>query len=68
MSEVKVKENAAGLMDKERNVMFTVGEVIEVTEERYNELKDYVEVEKKAEPKEDKEEPVKKAAKKTTKK
>jgi hypothetical protein len=61
--KVKVKENAAGLMDKERNVMFTVGEVIEVTEERYNELKDYVEVEKKAEPKE-----VKKAAKKTTKK
>jgi hypothetical protein len=61
--KVKVKDNAAGLMDKERNVMFTVGEVIEVTEDRYNELKDYVEVEKKAEPKE-----VKKAAKKTTKK
>ena len=61
--KVKVKDNAAGLMDKERNVMFTPGEVIEVTEERYNELKDYVEVEKKAEPKEEK-----KAAKKTTKK
>jgi hypothetical protein len=61
--KVKVKDNAAGLMDKERNVMFTVGEVIEVTEDRYNELKDYVEVEKKAEPKEEK-----KAAKKTTKK
>ena len=65
--KVKVKDNAAGLMDKERNVMFTVGEVIEVTEDRYNELKDYVEkvAEKKAEPKET---PVKKAAKKTTKK
>lgn len=65
--KVKVKDNAAGLMDKERNVMFTVGEVIEVTEDRYNELKDYVEkvAEKKAEPKEV---PVKKAAKKTTKK
>jgi hypothetical protein len=61
--KVKVKDNAAGIMDKVRNVMFTVGEVIEVTEDRYNELKDYVEVEKKAEPKE-----VKKAAKKTTKK
>lgn len=59
--KVKVKDNAAGLMDKERNVMFTPGEVIEVTEERYNELKGYVEAEKK-------EEPVKKAAKKTTKK
>lgn len=59
--KVKVKDNAAGLMDKERNVMFTPGEVIEVTEARYNELKDYVEVEK--EPKEEK-----KAAKKTTKK
>ena len=59
--KVKVKENAAGLMDKERNVMFTVGEVIEVTEDRYNELKGYVEAEK--EPKEEK-----KAAKKTTKK
>lgn len=59
--KVKVKDNAAGLMDKERNVMFTVGEVIEVTEDRYNELKDYVE--KVAEPKEEK-----KAAKKTTKK
>lgn len=65
--KVKVKDNAAGLMDKVRNVMFTVGEVIEVTEDRYNELKDYVEkvAEKKAEPKET---PVKKAAKKTTKK
>lgn len=59
--KVKVKDNAAGLMDKERNVMFTPGEVIEVTDARYNELKDYVEAEKK-------EEPVKKAAKKTTKK
>lgn len=51
--KVKVKENAAGLSDKVRNVMFTVGEVIEVTEDRYNELKDYVEkvAEKKAEPK-----------------
>ena len=47
--KVKVKENAAGLMDKERNVMFTPGEVIEVTDARYNELKDYVEVEKKEE-------------------
>lgn len=62
--KVKVKDNAAGLMDKERNVMFTPGEVIEVTEERYNELKGYVEAEKK----EEKAEPVKKAAKKTTKK
>lgn len=50
--KVKVKENAAGLSDKVRNVMFTVGEVIEVTEERYNELKDYVE--KVAEKKEEK--------------
>lgn len=51
--KVKVKDNAAGLMDKERNVMFTPGEVIEVTEDRYNELKGYVEkvAEKKAEPK-----------------
>ena len=53
--KVKVKDNAAGLMDKVRNVMFTVGEVIEVTEERYDELKDYVEKvaekEPKAEPK-----------------
>lgn len=53
--KVKVKENAAGLMDKERNVMFTPGEVIEVTDARYNELKDYVEKvaekEPKAEPK-----------------
>lgn len=62
--KVKVKDNAAGLMDKERNVMFTPGEVIEVTDARYNELKDYVEAEKK----EEKAEPVKKAAKKTTKK
>lgn len=54
--KVKVKENAAGLMDKERNVMFTPGEVIEATDARYNELKDYVEkvAEKKAEPKEEK--------------
>lgn len=66
--KVKVKENAAGLMDKERNVMFTVGEVIEVTEDRYNELKDYVEKVAEKEPKEEKKEPVKKAAKKTTKK
>ena len=52
--KVKVKENAAGLMDKERNVMFTHGEVIEVTEERYNELKDYVEKVAEKEPKEEK--------------
>lgn len=53
--KVKVKENAAGLSDKVRNVMFTVGEVIEVTEDRYNELKGYVE--KVAEKKEPKAEP-----------
>ena len=59
--KVKVKDNAAGLMDKVRNVMFTVGEVIEVTEERYNELKDYVEKVAEKEPKEEKKTTKKKA-------
>ena len=59
--KVKVKDNAAGLMDKVRNVMFTVGEVIEVTEERYSELKDYVEKVAEKEPKEEKKTTKKKA-------
>lgn len=58
---VKANEKSKNLFDSERKVMFTPGEEFEVTEERYNVIKDYVEVvEKNAEPK--------KETKKTTKK
>lgn len=62
---VKANEKTKNIFDSERHVMFTPGEEFEVTEERYNEIKGYVEVvEKKEEPK--KVEP--KKEKKTTKK
>lgn len=62
---VKANEKTKNIFDSVRNVMFTPGEEFEVTEERYNEIKEYVEVvEKNAEPK--KVEP--KKEKKTTKK
>lgn len=49
---VKANEKSKNLFDSERKVMFTPGEEFEVTEERYNVIKDYVEVvEKNAEPK-----------------
>ena len=57
---VKANEKTKNLFDSVRNVMFTPGEEFEVTEERYNVIKEYVEVvEKNAEPK--------KETKKTTK-
>ena len=58
---VKANEKTKNVFDSVRKVMFTPGEEFEVTEERYNEIKEYVEVvEKKEEPK--------KETKKTTKK
>ena len=68
---VKANEKTKNLFDSERHVMFTPGEEFEVTEERYNVIKEYVEVvEKNAEPKkvEPKKAPIKKATNKTTKK
>lgn len=57
---VKASEKLKNVYDSERKVMFTPGEEFEVTEERYNVIKEYVEVvEKNAEPK--------KETKKTTK-
>lgn len=57
---VKANEKSKNVLDSVRNVMFTPGEEFEVTEERYNVIKEYVEVvEKNAEPK--------KETKKTTK-
>lgn len=59
--KVKANEKSKNVFDSVRNVMFTPGEEFEVTEERYNVIKAYVEVvEKNAEPK--------KETKKTTKK
>lgn len=58
---VKANEKTKNIFDSVRKVMFTPGEEFEVTEERYNVIKEYVEVvEKNAEPK--------KETKKTTKK
>lgn len=68
---VKANEKTKNLFDSVRKVMFTPGEEFEVTEERYNVIKEYVEVvEKNTEPKkvEPKKAPVKKATNKTTKK
>ena len=58
---VKANEKAKNIFDSVRNAMFTPGEEFEITEERYNVIKEYVEVVK------EKEEP-KKETKKTTKK
>lgn len=59
--KVKANEKSKNVFDSVRKVMFTPGEEFEVTEERYNVIKAYVEVvEKKEEPK--------KETKKTTKK
>lgn len=41
---VKANEKTKNLFDSERHVMFTPGEEFEVTEERYNVIKEYVEV------------------------
>lgn len=66
---VKANEKTKNIFDGERHVMFTPGEEFEVTEERYNEIKEYVEVvEKNAEPKKVEPKKEKKATKKTTKK
>lgn len=54
---VKASEKSKNVFDSVRNVMFTPGEEFEVTEERYNVIKDYVEVAEE-----------KKETKKTTKK
>lgn len=40
---VKASEKLKNVYDSERKVMFTPGEEFEVTEERYNVIKDYVE-------------------------
>ena len=72
---VKANEKTKNKFDSVRKVMFTPGEEFEVTEERYNEIKGYVEVVEKTDTKctkneenEPKKAPVKKATKKTTKK
>ena len=71
---VKANEKTKNIFDSVRNVMFTPGEEFEVTEERYNVIKEYVEVVEtdtkctKNEENEPKKAPVKKATKKTTKK
>lgn len=41
---VKANEKTKNIFDSERHVMFTPGEEFEVTEERYNVIKEYVEV------------------------
>lgn len=42
--KVKANEKSKNVFDSVRNVMFTPGEEFEVTEERYNVIKAYVEV------------------------
>jgi hypothetical protein len=49
--KVKAKENSKNVFDSVRKVMFTPGEEFEVTEERYNVIKAYVEVVEKKETK-----------------
>ena len=59
---VKANEKLKNVFDSERHVMFTPGEEFEVTEERYNVIKEYVEVvEKKEEPKKETKKITKKA-------
>ena len=48
---VKANEKTKNIFDSVRKVMFTPGEEFEVTEERYNAIKAYVEVVEKKETK-----------------